>query len=437
MHANAAAYFATVNQCNSGMMKTAVQITFLQLAVVGATGLLMRAMPYFSGEFAVFNHVRHAHSHLAFLGWVFSAFFLGFLALFLGTEHFEKNRYKRLFWLLQASIAGMFVAFWASGYGFGAILFLSLHTLLAYLFFVNFLKDWRPEKRLPSSWFAVTAVAFFLLSSLGPLAIPVVGMLGDENPRWVNMAVHFYLHFQYSGWFMFGLLAMLLRFFEKRGRVLSTVPARTCRAVLTLAIFPAYFIALSGSSITESFVFPVMIFAFLQWVAAGILVVLIIRQKGVGPGWFPRMLWFTALTAILLKYSLEFVASVPLTARYFQLENRFLTLGYLHLVFLGAVTSFILWLFWQMRWGKWATTFAKTGLAFYLGGFVISEGYLFMAGLRWFPPYFTEVLLVASGLLLAGILLMGKAVLWFPRQVPFEKAWQTESLTRFTFEKWN
>ncbi len=392
-------------------MNATFKITFSYLLILALVGLLMRAMPLFDFSGWQYDQLRHAHSHLAFLGWVYSAFYLAFAKLFLPEGSMASGKYRQLFWLTQIIVAGMFLSFWFNGYNSVSIAFLAMHTALAYFFLFWFWKDLGINHSASpgiSRWFAKMGIVCFVLSSLGPFAIPIIQIFAYGNPAYQKMAVHFYLHFQYNGWFVFGMFAMLFRLFEQRGLTYSSSLAKGQFWLLALSLIPAWFQMLPFQHL------PLVLEISLQFaVVAQVLAILIfikndwtILQKSFR-GWQRTLLVFS-LTALFLKVSCQLVLILPGISEVIDIQNRFLMIAYLHLLFLGCITPFLFFLFSHLKWGDWASSVTKTGLSLFLVGVLLTEGSLFGQGLHIFLewnwlPFPAMRLFIETGVLASGV----------------------------------
>lgn len=389
-------------------MKAAVSWTFFSLVAVALTGLLMRALPLLPSIGISFDSLRHAHSHLAFLGWVYSAFYLALVHFFLPKDSFERPRYTQIFWLTQMVSVGMFAAFLYQGYAPLSITFLTFHTGLAYAFFIFFLKDWKREKQQPSTWFGLVAIAAFLFSSLGPFAIPVVQIAGDGSPVWMRMAIHFYLHFHYNGWFVFGLMAIFFKILETDGVQFSPKLSRWQWWLMALSLVPSYFLyaPMAGKIHPTSPILQAIGWA--QWLGVVLFIVQVFKMKWVekmGGGAVLRFLLGFSLVFLFLKASAELLGVQPLLAPFIERNNHFLTVGYLHLLFLGSVTPFIWWVSAKEGWVNAHKPAAVAGILLFAVGFLGSEACLFAMGMKWGLAYFTQIILCFTVSLAGGVLL--------------------------------
>jgi hypothetical protein len=394
-------------------MKMAVKFTFSYLLIVAATGVWMRTMPFLPDLGLPFEHLRHAHSHLAFLGWVYSAFLLAFSAAFLPTGTFEKPRFQQIFWLTQLSACCMFAAFLGQGYGPVSIGFLTLHTLLAYLFFGYFLKNARLPGGKASTLFALGAIFSFIFSSFGPFAIPFITVLGDGNPVHLKMAVHFYLHFHYNGWFVFGLLALLFKTLENESVAFPFRLAKWQFRLMLTGLFPAYFLMVPFFEMPEFGTSIVKAGVVAQWIGMCIFAAVILSNRAMMLRVLRTPLKFLlgfSLTVLFLKFTVEMLTVFPVVFNLAKSANHFLTVGWLHLLFLGSITPFLWWFFAKKGWGKWTGAITKTGTGVFLTGFVFTELLLFATGLGYVIPSLPQWLLAFASLILGGIILLSPGI---------------------------
>ena len=393
-----------------------LRILFFNLIVLALAGLVMRAMPIYALPSINFEHLKHAHSHLAFLGWVFGAFYLAFIHAFLPANTLQTSKkYRQLFWLIQISVAGMFIAFLLDGYGAAAIVFLTFHTILAYFFFAYFFKDAKGASPTSDDGasFAFAKVAFlcFLLSSLAPFFIPPAKMLGDGNPNHMQMLIAFYLHFHYNGWFIFGMFALLHRLFEKEGISYNKPLSIRQLQLMCIAILPTYLLSLPQLAFPRWVQWIALTASLLQCLAVGLLVyqlyAIFKQQKNKRDTWQAWILTLS-ISALFIKEICQLLGALP-DAFGFQLHlNHFLLIAYLHLLFLGSITPFLFFIFSKYGWLNIGEKTTKIALLLYLAGVVASELYLFLLGLQLplnfsFLPYPVNVLFVASLLIAMGI----------------------------------
>jgi len=351
-----------------------------------------------------YSDLLHAHSHVAFLGWVFNAFFVVALRHFVPPA--EARGHNRIWWTMQISVVGMLATFPFQGYAAASITFSTLHMVAALVFAV---KLWRRNLATPAARLHLRlALAFMLLSGAGPLALGVLPTLGLRESPAYTLAIYFYLHCQYNGWFPFFLQALLLQRAAEQGwRVDGPAAARAAwwlggGGLLAFALSTLWsqppvivlWIALAGGVIQAG--------GAVQFVRA-------VRTLPWPGSRMVRLLAGVAGSAWLLKHGLQLVGPWPGLAELAQ--QRFVAIAFLHLVFLGLVTPGLL--VWAHSQG-WLPTGApfRAGAGLLLLGTTASELLLviptFAGGLPfgWSLPV---SLLIASAVLAAGVALL------FPR----------------------
>lgn len=348
-----------------------------------------------------YNDLLHAHSHVAFLGWVFNAFFVAALRHFVPAG--EARAYDWLWWAMQLGVVGMLVTFPFQGYAAASIACSTLHMAAAFVFAV---KLWRHNRATPAARVHLQlALAFMLLSGAGPLALGVLPALGLRESPAYTLAIYFYLHCQYNGWFPFFLQALLLQRAQEKG----------WRADDTAATGAAWWLGVGGLLVFALSTLWCGPPAVLGWIAvAGGVMQAIGAARFVravrGVPWpadrVVRVLAFVALGSWLLKHGLHLVGPVP--GLEVLAQQRFVAIAFLHLVFLGLVTPGLL--VWAHAQG-WlpANGRFRAGAALLLLGTVVSELLLVasaLAGRLRFGWSLPGPLLAASAVLVAGVALL-------------------------------
>lgn len=386
-------------------MKKAAGATLIVFVIVAVAGVWMRAVPWIATPLP-FENIRHAHSHLAFLGWLFSGYGLVLLRLFTKAGSFS-GWLRRLFWGQLAVACAMFSAFLKWGYAPVPIALLTVHTLLAVSFLVKMMVQ-RDKTPGASRWFLAAAIGFFFLSSLGPFFIPFIQVFGNGDAAAIRDAIHFYLHFHYNGWFVFGFLAMFYRYLEQNEVALPRGLARFHLVTGIVGPVLLYLPSAPGQSPLVSTLWvgfaPVVQAA--DWLQlAGAIAFVVVLWKGLGFRWgkAPGLVRF-ALGIYLLKVLLEWLVLLPGVDAVVNIANRWLVICWLHLLFLGMATPAVWWQFVEQGWLADKSRFHRVGIGIYFMGFVLTEGVLLVGGLGQVLPYAAEVLLLGSTFLLLGVL---------------------------------
>lgn len=386
---------------------------FLVAACMGAT---MRFAFLYEIPGLSFKAFLHGHSHGAMLGWVYLALYSLFIGAFLPEDRQKKPLYSRLFWATEVLVLGMFLSFPVQGYGPISILFSTLHLLLSYVFAFRFWRDSR-EGRTHSFALARLALCWMCLSTAGVWAMGPIMQSALRGSEWYYLAVQFFLHFQFNGWFLFGALALFFRWLEAQGIELQGrlqgrfTWALGVSTILTFALAVAWSNPLPGVFVTNSIGVMVQLLA-LWWLRALVLPVLPRIREKVG-SWNYR-LWQVTLFSFIAKVFIQATVVVPEVARMAYTIRHFV-IGFIHLIMLGALSLFFLaYMDCETKlFGRLQRY--RAGLGLFVAGFVLSEGLLFGQGLLFwarmgFLPYYYWLLFGASALMPAGLLLIFSAV---------------------------
>ncbi|MDB0037776.1 hypothetical protein N9F08_00260 [bacterium] len=221
------------------------------LLIVALIGTLLRATALVSIPFDLeYGHLVHAHSHVAFQGWVYTIILLLLTHFYLGKEQLKTGRYPLQFKLTIAAIVGILISFSLQGYALYSILFSTLFQLLNYWFIYRFLKDTRGEKSI-SLQFIKTGLYFGLLSSLFPYAIGVLSAKGLNGTEAYRSLVYSFMHLQYNGWFLFIVLGLFIKFLEANAITYKYHYARRFYWLFVIATIPAISLSFIGASFAQ------------------------------------------------------------------------------------------------------------------------------------------------------------------------------------------
>lgn len=355
-----------------------------------------------------YYNVLHAHSHFAMMGWAWPALYLLMYYAFIPAEQAATRKWMWPFWSMNAAAWGLFVAFFVQGYAAGSIAFSTIFLGLAYLF------AWRLwpylPKGTPAGMVARAAIGLMALSTLALWAMPALMFSSLRGSAWYYMAVQFFLHFQFNGWFLFGVIALGFRFMEQ---LVLDIPVRKARHFLgwlTLSCLLTYALAVTWSN-PRPWLFVlnsvgVLVQAVALWLFSTLLrphLGALARQvQGI-----PRLLLSIALVAFVLKVAIQTAVVLPFIAKVAYTIRNFV-IGFIHLILLGTVTCGLLGLAGFRQMWPVNSRLARVGLASFLGGLIGTEVWLFLQGLffwgAWgFLPATYEVLFGLTLLLPLGI----------------------------------
>jgi hypothetical protein len=361
-----------------------------------------------------YSFLLHTHSHVAFLGWIYNAFFALALAFFISPE--KRAGFRWLFVGTQVATVGMMLTFPFQGYARESIVFSSLHVVLAGVFAWKLLRLDRSvgAARAALRW----ALGFMFLSAAGPIALGPLAAADLRASPWYVMAIYFYLHFQYNGWFLFFLKALLFQRQHDTGDGTFQPDAR--RAVQWLATGCVLTLALSALWMNPPlWVHAVgVVGAAIQIVGCFYLIRSLRGRTRFLEVCVAKWLAGAAGAAFLVKHGLQFVAGWPWIAG--LVTQRMVVIGFLHLVFLCVVTPMIMAWAADLTWLR-LRGWAALGLTLLLLGVVVTELALFsqavVAASTWINHVVSvyHALAIGGGVMLAGCLLL---LVGFSRPLP-------------------
>ncbi|MFL0353742.1 hypothetical protein [Xanthomarina sp. GH4-25] len=378
------------------MSKKLVVTCLINFFIAALLGLALR-YTYLSPISFNYRYLTHAHSHIAMLGWVYLMLYTLFVRYFIPEK---KPVYTTLFWVTQIAVVGMLLSFPFQGYAAISITFSTLHILCSYYFFRLIWKNHETQS-IVTKLLLKASLLFMLISTLGVWCLgPAVGILGQAS-AFYQIAIQFFLHFQFNGWFLIAVLAVLFHKLQ----------------IKDSKEFQLFFKLLISSSIL-TFALPVNWFAphvVLLWInGLGVLLLMAslhVFLKLIKPRLKTMMnassnnlkfiLWF-ALFCFILKIVLQSLSLIPEISN-MAFQHRNLVIGFIHLTMLGVISGFLFVFILQSQLVTQNKNLTLSMFVFVLG-FLLTEliliiqGCLFYFGIGLLPNYY--VLLFFSSILL-------------------------------------
>lgn len=385
------------------MQKKLVVICLINFLIASLMGLTLR-YSFINSVPINYRFLTHAHSHVAMLGWVYLMLFTLIVHYFIEEK---KPVYNKLFWLTEISVIGMMISFPIQGYAWASISFSTLHILCSYYFAYLIWKQHK-IKNVPARFLLKTSLLFMVISTLGVWCLgPAVSTLGQAS-AFYQIAIQFFLHFQFNGWFLIAVLAVFLHQIQLQDS----------------EQFRLFFKLLIGATIL-TFSLPIFWFAphdfllfinglgiFIQLAAIIIFLILI---KPSFPGVLKNnskltiYLYSFAIFCFILKSVLQSLSLVPEFSKVIY-EHRNFVIGFIHLSMLGVVTGFLFSFFVKNQFVSPAKGL-NIGVYTFILGFTLTEiligfqGYKFYYGVGIIPHYYL-LLFLFSVLLPLGIVLI-------------------------------
>jgi hypothetical protein len=229
-----------------------------------------------------------------------------------------------------------------SGYTAFSVFFSSLYIVISFLFASIFLKDiLHSSINKIIKLLGISAIVSMVISSIGPLGLAYILLSHSANSILYRDSIYTFLHFQYNGFFTLSIFALLFNRLIKQ----NILPGKTAyyfSLFLCLSVIPALFLALLWhnsllfyilAGIACLFIFLSLIYFFklfgtVNW-----------NSFFIHP--LAKNLLFLAVFSFCLKMVLNIGTIFPQLGNAIY-GNRPVIIGFLHLVFLGFVSFYIL-----------------------------------------------------------------------------------------------
>ncbi|PWB25542.1 hypothetical protein DCO46_08520 [Flavobacterium sp. HTF] len=396
--------------------KSWITCCFFNFLIASGIGLVMRFTFLFPLQFINYTFLLHAHSHVAMLGWAYLMIYVLIVCFFIPEEKRQNPIYSRLFWLTEFTVIGMMISFSIQGYAFFSILFSTLHIFLSYVFCRKVWKDCHRDKNFSGQLLSMS-ILFMVLSTFGVWCLgPAVSTLGKQN-AFYQIAIQFFLHFQFNGWFLLAVLALFLKQFTKKieSRMFNNFFLLLVISVFLTFAFPVswyisseilYGINLSGVllQIISFWYFYKMLKPQIMYFKAGL-------------NQLTKLVYSLSLCSLFLKLCIQLVVLIPNLGESSHHIRNFV-IGFVHLTTLGIITGFLFGVLLQAKLLATESLLMKSGMKCFIWGYIATEIVLFVQGgffyfniglLRgYYTIIFAASILIVLGLFLISVSLLNK-----------------------------
>lgn len=392
-----------------GVQKSWIIVCFFNFLIASLMGLLMRFFYLFPVNNVNYSFLLHAHSHVAMLGWTYLMIYVLIVVFFVPKHKSSKPIYNQLFWLTEFSVIGMMISFPVQGYALFSILFSTLHILLSYVFCWLICRDCCKGKRMDKKLLLVS-ILFMIISTVGVWSLgPIISIVGKQRILY-QIAIQFFLHFQFNGWFLLAVLALFFKQFKNE---------------INIEYFKVFFTLLIISTIA-TVAFPVSWYVKNNLItivnAVGImlqLIAFVYFYKMLKPQitWFKtslsaaaKMVYGLAICSLFLKIIVQLLLLVPDIASSSH-QIRGFVIGFIHLTTLGIITGFLFGILFQNRLLSTKSSLVQSGVKCFIFGYVFTEIILFIqGGLFYFNigllPGYYEFVFATSAFIVLGLVLI-------------------------------
>lgn len=385
-----------------------IRVPLLFLFIGSVLGVLLRWQFIHPTPGVNYTFFLHGHSHIMFLGWIFNVLYIAFCHYYIPKTAY--SFFKILFITLQVLVTGMMISFPLQGYGFYSILFSTLHTFCAFIFIIRFFQETKHITSL-SCWFARFALIFFFISAAGPFALAYLMASGMSHTNGYYFSIYFYLHFQYNGFFLFGILSLFFALLDQHKIFVSHSQAKAFGWLLAIACIPGYLLSILWAKPGLTFNILGGIAAFIQFVALYILIHLLRENRTAIRKTLSKSSVYIlsiVLFAFILKLVLQASTAFPAIAQ-LAYQLRPVVIAYLHLVMVGIISVFIL--VWLIERDLLNNTSAKQIMILFLLSFTGME--ICMVLSPWWSTWFSKNFLTSSWCLFIFSALLSTSCLLF------------------------
>lgn len=384
-------------------LNTALAIFFL----VAVMGTLMRLIYILPIPFLDFKHILHAHSHVAMLGWAF--LIISGCMLFLVLRAPLRRAYSVVFIANMVSTVGMLISFTLQGYGFYSIAFSTLHLLTAYVFAFYYYKDLKDHPPSSHKTFLQWALFWMILSTLGIWSVGPISVLAGKASASFHMAIQFFLHFQFNGWFTYAILGIwLYHIHTHKTRVV--LPGRYI-LLLHLSLLLTYALSVTWSTPVSAIFYLNSAGVLLQLLAVSLILNTIFKQSNPFRQIqnLPDLLLALGVSCLIIKVFVQVAVAVPVVAE-ISYTIRNYVIGFIHLIMLGSVSFTAIAILLKNNFLP-VNKMTAPGWIILAAGFILKELLLFGQGtMLWlkqgFMPFYHEIILIITSLLPVGLALV-------------------------------
>lgn len=374
--------------------------------LIAFLGVILRLFPIVSIP-SNYKFLVHTHSHVALLGWVYTALSTIIFKQYLQNVNIDK-KYNRIFWFTQVTIVGMLISFPFTGYAFFSILFSTLFLVSSYMFSWLIFRFTPTELKKKNSYKLIRiALWYMIISSLGPWMLGIIMQTSGQGSSLYKSAIYFYLHFQYNGWFIIAVIGIFIFILEQNAVLFTKKGFNNFFRLLNGGVIATFFISILWMNPPLIINILSAIGSIFQLIAFGFLLKLIKTNKSKLNSIFsPFIVNILKISAVLflLKLVLQLTVCIPFIADVVS-SNVDFVIGYIHWVFLGVVSIPILTFLFHYQ----LAIKSKILFRVYLLGFILTEILIFYKGiLIWLElniiNNYYHYLAISSGIILIALL---------------------------------
>ncbi|HTI07251.1 MAG TPA: hypothetical protein VL832_01810, partial [Puia sp.] len=212
-------------------------------------------------------------------------------------------------------------------------------------------------------------------SAAGPFLLAYIMSHKLVAPNLYYNSVYLFLHFQYNGWFSFGVLALFFFTAEHYKLPLDAKKRRLFFRLMATACIPAYCLSLLWMN-PPAWIFVIAAVSACLQLAALVVLLLLVRSSLAD--WLQllplqvKFFWGLSFAAFIIKLILQFLSVIPILGR-FAFGFRPVIVGYLHLVTLGFLSFFLVGFLVTEKLLNTGPAVWKGGCGIFIAGVLLNE----------------------------------------------------------------
>lgn len=390
-----------------------MEIPLFNFFLAACCGLILRYAFVEEIPWLNYKNLMHAHSHVAMLGWAY--LILAFFIWKNFAPEVSKKTYDSIFWTSEVSVLGMLFSFPVEGYGIFSITFSTIF-LLSSMYFLMLAFRRQSAQKGPATILLKTAIIWFFVSTIGVWAMGPIMATKNGGSIYYYMAIQFFLHFQFNGWFTFAVLALFFLQLKHLEIPFGESDFKKFYYLLVVSCVLTFALAVSWADPEEALFFGnslgviIQLLALLYFLKTINGTVRLALRHHIQS--FAFKFYAVAFISFVVKIIIQSIVVIPSLA-VVSYTIRLYVLGFIHLIMLGAITSFILGYGFSNNFMSFREGLSRIGWIMLLSGFILTEvilfgqGTLLWAGIGYLPNYygiiFSVSILLPLGLLVALI----------------------------------
>ena len=393
----------------AALLRKWLRLALICFAIAGIAGAVLRLIFVTEIPGADFRNVLHGHSHLAMFGWLYPVLFALLTRSFPEVAEGRENQLDRLYIASVAVALAIFIIMVFQGYSRLAIILLTFHIVLTYIFSFWFLKRVADRTANSASLFAKASIIFMIISTFALWAIGPIMASGKAGSALYYATIQFFLHFQLNGWYIFAALSILLHVLAEKGIVLKDGTLKAFFWLLVVSTCLTYVLAVTWSTplpvlfVINSVGVVVQLLALM--VFARIIIPRLNEARDIFSGAEVK-LYGIAMVCFGMKILAQSALVIPYIATVAYTIRNFV-IGFIHLIVLGMITHMVLSISLSNKLLQ-LNRMTIAGLVLLFAGFILTESLLFGQGLMFwgtlgFLPHYYLLLFLASVLVPLGV----------------------------------